>query len=73
MSRSTYSTSTSEASGAMVTLWIVLVVAILWFKIWLFGSLATSAIKSVSDNCDKQYSIEGVLFISGDWFCPSKE
>lgn len=52
--------------GAIMAL--TLLVAVVCFKIWLWGSLITSSVKSVSDKCGTTYGIEGSL-ISGDWFC----
>lgn len=46
-------------------------VAVLTFKIWLFGSLITSSIKSLSNKCGTQYAVEGRL-INGNWFCKTK-
>ena len=37
---------------------------------WFIVSLATSAIKAETKNCDKTYKIE--RFVSGDWFCEEK-
>ena len=49
-------------SAAMVSL-------ILVFKIWLFGSLITSSVKSISGDCGITYPIEKFVLINGSWFC----
>jgi len=51
----------------IIAFWFALVV----LKVWLIGSLITSAIKAGSDSCGATYGIESVGF-SGNWFCPSK-
>lgn len=40
------------------------------FKLWLIGSLATSSIKAISDDCGIRYGIEKL--VSGNWFCPAE-
>ena len=55
--------------GAQVTL----VLFVLTFKVWLFGSFTTSAVKSVAGSCGKTYFIEKLPVISGNWFCGSEE
>lgn len=44
------------------------VIVIIWLKMWLVGSIATSTIKSISGHCGNSYGIEAVF--SGDFFCP---
>lgn len=50
----------------------IAIVLIIVLKIWFWGSLITSSVKSVGGNCGTSYGIEGKL-ISGNWFCPNKE
>ena len=45
-----------------------LVVGLILAKVWLWGSLMTSSVKTLSDDCGETYGIEGKL-INGDWFC----
>ena len=45
-----------------------LVFSVLTLKLWIFGSLAVSTVKAVSDSCGKTYPIE-VYVINGNWFC----
>ena len=46
----------------------ILIVAVVLIKIWFWGSLITSSVKSVGGSCGQTYGIEGKL-ISGNWFC----
>ncbi len=46
----------------------MLVVIVFTLKVWLFGSLAVSSIKAVSDDCGKEYPVE-IFVINGNWFC----
>lgn len=39
-------------------------------SIWCAGSLITSGIKSVSNDCGKEYKAD--IIFDGNWFCPSK-
>jgi hypothetical protein len=48
---------------------LVLVLAVLCFKIWLWGSLATSGVKAIAGSCGKTYGIESIPMINGNWFC----
>lgn len=48
----------------------ILVGLVLLFKVWLFGSLITSGVKSVAGSCGQTYDIEKVI-INGNWFCPT--
>lgn len=48
-----------------VSAWI-LFVTITW--LWFVGSMATSAVKEISDDCNKTYPIEKIF--SGNWYCP---
>jgi hypothetical protein len=41
---------------------------VITFKLWLFGSLIVSGVKSVSDSCGKTYPVE-IYVVNGDWFC----
>lgn len=50
--------------------WIVLCLALVALKLWLIGSLVTSVVKTVKDDCAQTYGVETVL--SGNWFCPTK-
>lgn len=55
--------------GLIVTAIVLLVLVI---KVWFFGSLLTSGVKSIAGSCGKNYPVE-VFVISGNWFCPKKE
>lgn len=49
--------------------WIVFCIALVLLKLWVIGSLATSTLKTLKNDCGQRYGVESVL--SGDWFCPS--
>ena len=53
------------------TVIIAIVATIITFKLWLFGSLFVSSVKSISGSCGHKYSVE-VYVIDGDWFCAEK-
>ena len=53
---------------AVIITYALLILAILTFKLWIWGSLFTSSIKSISDDCGKRYPVE-VYVIDGNWFC----
>lgn len=62
----------SESLAAFIGLWILglwllLVVSLVLLKIWLIGSLVTSSLKSVNNDCGQKYTIE--TFFDGNWFC----
>lgn len=54
----------------MLFAWIVLCVSLALLKVWLIGSLITSAVKTAKDDCGKRYGIEALF--SGNWFCPTE-
>ena len=54
------------------TLPAIIVITFLTFKVWLFGSLGTSAVKGLAGQCGQTYGIESVPVISGNWFCVEK-
>lgn len=49
----------------------VLNLALLLGTVWLGGSVITSGVKAVAENCDSRYPVEAVF--SGDWFCPEQK
>ena len=51
---------------------VFLVLAVITVKLWIFGSLAVSSVKAISDNCGHTYPVE-VYVINGDWFCSEEE
>ena len=51
---------------------LVFAIGVLWLKVWIVGSLITSGVKAVSDKCGTTYSVEGVVGITGNWFCPTE-
>ena len=58
------------------TVGVMLFMIIVWlglgaFSLWVGGSLITSGVKAVTEDCGKTYGIE--KFVSGDWFCPEDE
>jgi len=60
-------------SFIIIAMWVVIVALIIVIKVWFWGSLFTSSVKGLSDNCDKTYGIEKTIsVINGNWFCPSK-
>ena len=65
--------SSNDSTGIFIAFTVIggilLISLILTFKLWLFGSLAVSSIKTLSDDCGKTYPME-VYVINGDWFCP---
>lgn len=36
--------------------------------LWVLGSVVTSGVKGLSNDCGKRYPVEAVL--AGNWFCP---
>ena len=56
-----------------VFIYAAIIIIVLTFKIWLFGSLTTSGIKAVAGSCHKTYAIEKIPIISGNWFCTNRE
>lgn len=67
----------SKSDSVEITVRLILIVfifsfaiSIAVFKLWLIGSLATSSIKAISDDCGTRYGIEKV--VSGNWFCPAE-
>ncbi len=57
---------------AMGAFYTALIVVVITFKLWLFGSLAVSTVKSLSDNCGHRYPVE-VYVINGNWFCSEEK
>ena len=55
-----------------VFLGILFVTVALTVKVWLVGSLLTSSVKAMSDDCGKTYGVELVPVIQGNWFCTEK-
>lgn len=57
--------------GIMVVL--MTLINILWIGAtsWVTGSVVTSAVKALSDDCGTRYSVEKV--VAGNWFCPIAE
>lgn len=56
--------------GGVFVLWLGFVLSIVFFKLWLIGSVITSGVKSMSDDCGRTY---GVPVVSQDWFCSEGE
>ncbi len=52
---------------------VVIVIVVLIIKLWFFGSLVTSGVKSISGSCGTTYGVESIPIISGDWFCSTKK
>ena len=56
----------------LIGAWVSGVAIVVTFKLWLFGSLAVSSVKSVSGSCGKTYPVE-IYVVNGDWFCAEVE
>ena len=71
--RKTYTNDivTSLVGIVFVCGWITLCIALVLLKVWIIGSLATSTLKTLKNDCGKRYGVESVL--SGDWFCPTQD
>jgi hypothetical protein len=52
---------------AVYGFFVALGLGVLALKIFVVGSLITSSVKSLSDDCGKTYGVEAV--VSGNWFC----
>jgi len=53
----------------ITSIFVTVMVAIVFtFKLWLFGSLVVSGVKSLSDDCGKNYAVE-IYVVNGNWFC----
>lgn len=71
MSKSSFPNTWGELLFAMGFTALIIGV-ILSFKIWLFGSVITSSVKTISNDCHKTYGVESFPLINGNWFCPKK-
>ncbi len=59
-------------SVVSIIMWVIIVAVILMvltFKVWLFGSVITSGVKSISGSCGTTYGIESIPVVNGNWFC----
>ncbi|MDB4330164.1 hypothetical protein N9948_00355 [bacterium] len=57
---------------AIIAMWVIIIFLIVTFKVWLFGSLITSSVKSMSNSCGTTYAVESIPVVSGNWFCNEK-
>jgi hypothetical protein len=53
----------------VVGFYALLFFIVITFKVWLFGSLITSSVKSIAGSCGKTYGVEVIPVVSGNWFC----
>jgi len=59
----------SRVDGLEFSMLLVLAISVLTIKVWFFGSIGTSAVKAISGSCGKEYFLESIPVISGNWFC----
>lgn len=60
-------------SFMLLGLGISIIAVVLTVKLWFFGSLVTSGIKSISGKCGTTYGVESIPVISGNWFCSGEK
>jgi len=61
--------SENKLNFLVIGFFALLIVGLIALKIAFWGSLITSSIKGISNNCEKTYFIEKLPLISGNWFC----
>jgi len=57
----------SDMDISLVILLLVFSLFMFFLKVFMIGSVVTSAIKALSNSCGKEYWVE--FIVNGNWFC----